>query len=127
MIKSSSCGKGIPHASYLHITLIPHTILIHHAKNISNYTLNFFVPGNYFNVKVKVAVLQQGQDWEASQTKDIKLVITGYYIFTASDSIFNALGIHLDKTTRTKSTSPPGTYETSLDTSPSQIIIIITM
>ena len=126
MIKSSSCGKGIPHASYLYITLIPHTILIHHTKNILNYTLNFFVPDNYFNVKVKVAVLQKGQDWEASQTKDLKLVITGYYIFTASDSI-NALGIHLEKTTRTKSTSPPGTYETSLDTSPSQIIIIITM
>lgn len=127
MIKSSSCGKGIAHASYLYITLIPHTILIHHTKNVLNYTLNFFVPGNYFNIKVKVSVLQQGQDWEASQTKDLKLVITGYYIFTASDNIFNALGIHLEKTTRTKSTSPAGTYETSLDTSPSQIIIIITM
>ena len=28
-----------------------------------------------------------------------------------------ALGIHLEKNTRTKSTSPPGTYKTSLDTS----------
>ena len=88
-----------------------------------------------FDTKAQVAkVLQQRQDWEVPQVKDLKLVIPEHYTFMASYSffatLFIAVGIpamHLEKTTRIKST-----YETSLDTSPPhhyqyhyQIIIII--
>ena len=74
-----------------------------------------------FNAKIKVAVLQERQDWEPPQIKDLKLVIPEHYTFMASNTIFIALGIldkHLEKTTQIKSTLPPGSYKTLLDTSP---------
>ena len=74
-----------------------------------------------FNAKIKVAVLQERQDWEPPQIKDLKLVIPEHYTFMASNIFFIALGIadkHLEKTTLIKSTLPPGSYKTSLDTSP---------
>ena len=74
-----------------------------------------------FNVKIKAAVLQERQDWEPPQIKDLKLVIPEHYTFMASNIFFIALGIadkHLEKTTLIKSTLPPGSYKTSLDTSP---------
>ena len=74
-----------------------------------------------FNAKIKVAVLQERQDWVPPQIKDLKLVIPEHYIFMASNIFFIALGIpdkHLEKTTLIKSTLPPGSYKTSLDTSP---------
>ena len=74
-----------------------------------------------FNAKIKVAVLQERQDWVPPQIKDLKLVIPEHYTFMASNIFFIALGIldkHLEKTTLIKSTLPPGSYKTSLDTSP---------
>ena len=74
-----------------------------------------------FNAKIKVVVLQQRQDWVPPQTKDLRLVIPEHYTFMASNIFFIALGIadkRLEKTTLIKSTLPPGSYKTSLDTSP---------
>ena len=68
-----------------------------------------------------MAILQQRQDWESPQIKDLKLVIPKDYLFMADNTIFYALGIqdnYLEKTTLIRSTLPPGSYKTSLDTSP---------
>ena len=54
-----------------------------------------------FNAKMKVVILQQRQDWEPPQIKDLKLVIPKDYTFMASNTIFIALGIqdkYLEKT-----------------------------
>ena len=70
-----------------------------------------------FNAKTKVAVLQESQEWEAHQVKDLKLVIPEHYTFMASNTLFIALGIldkYLKKATPNKSTMPPGSYKTSL-------------
>ena len=77
-----------------------------------------------FNTKTKEFVLQQRQDWEPPQIKDLKLVIPEDYTFMASNNIFIALGIqdkYLEKATLIRSTLPPGSYKTSLDTSPPPI------
>ena len=77
-----------------------------------------------FNTKTKEFVLQQRQDWEPPQIKDLKLVIPEDYTFMASNNIFIALDIlddYLEKTTLIRSTLPPGSYKTSLDTSPPPI------
>ena len=60
-----------------------------------------------FNAKIMVPILQQSQDWEPPQIKDIELVITEDYLFLASNAIFVALGIqdnYLEKTARIRST-----------------------
>ena len=64
-----------------------------------------------FNAKIKVAILQQRQDWEPPQIKDLRLVIPEDYTFIVSNNIFIALGIpdnYLEKTTLIRSTLPPG-------------------
>ena len=74
-----------------------------------------------FNTKIRVAILQQRQDWEPPQIKDLRLVIPEDCTFIVSNNIFIALGIpdnYLEKTTLIRSTLPPGSYKTSLDTSP---------
>ena len=74
-----------------------------------------------FNAKIKEAVSQQRQDWLPPQIKDLRLVIAEHYTFMASNIFFIALGIpdkHLEKTMLIKSTLPPGSYKTSLDSSP---------
>ena len=74
-----------------------------------------------FNAEIKISVLQQRQGWEPPQIKDLKLVIPKEYLFMADNTIFYALGIqdnYLEKTTLIRSTLPPGSYKTSLDTSP---------
>ena len=74
-----------------------------------------------FNAKIKVAVLQQRQDWEPPQIKDLRLVIPKDYTFMADNIIFIVLGMqdkYLEKTTLIRSVLPPGSYKTSLDTSP---------
>ena len=79
-----------------------------------------------FNAKVKVAVLQERQDWIPPQIKDLKLFIPEHYSFRASNILFIVLGIldkHLKKTTQIKSTLHPGSYKTSLDTSPPPILL----
>ena len=64
---------------------------------------------------------QNKDDWEPPQIKELKLLIPQYYTFLASNIFFIALGIsdkHLEKNMQIKSTLPPGSYKTSLDTSP---------
>ena len=64
-----------------------------------------------FNAKIKVAILQQRQDCEPPQIKDLKLVIPKDYTFMASNNSFIALGIrdkYLEKTTLIKSRLLPG-------------------
>ena len=66
-------------------------------------------------------LLQRRQDWVPPQIRDLRLVIPEQYTFMASNIFFIALGTadkHLEKTTLIKSTLPPGSYKTSLDTSP---------
>ena len=74
-----------------------------------------------FNTKIKVAILQQRQDWEPPQVKDLRLVIAKDYTFVADNTIFYALAIqnkYLEKTMLIRSTLRPGSYKTYLDTSP---------
>ena len=64
----------------------------------SNKFINFNLSaGTYsfddFSAKTKVAIIQQRQDWEPPQIKDLKLVIPEDYIFMASNTIFIALSI----------------------------------
>ena len=64
-----------------------------------------------FNAKTKVAILQQRQDLEPPQIKDLKLVIPEDYTFIASNNILIAHGIpynYLEKTTLIRLTLPPG-------------------
>ena len=46
-----------------------------------------------FHAKINVAILQERQDWEPPQIKDLKLVIPEHYTFMADNTIFIALGI----------------------------------
>ena len=74
-----------------------------------------------FNAKIKVAILEQRQDWEPPQIKDLRLVTPKDYTFMTSNNIFIALGIadnYLEKATLSRSTLPPGSYKMSLATSP---------
>ena len=73
-----------------------------------------------FNVKVEIAILQLRQGWEPPQIKDLRLVTAEDYRFMASHTIFITLGTknkYLEKTMLLRSTVPPGSYKTSLDTS----------
>ena len=68
-----------------------------------------------------MAILQEKQDGEPPQIKDLRLVIPKDYTFMADNTIFIALGIqdkYLEKTMLIRSTLPPGSSKTSLDTSP---------
>ena len=71
----------------------------------------------YFDTKIKEAVSQQRKDWVPPQVKDLKLVIPEHYTFMASNIFFIA-NKNLEKTMQIKSTLPPGSYKTFLDTSP---------
>ena len=107
--------------------------MIHKAGNRTSVEKTKFIHfnlsgGTYsiddFNAKVKISILQQRQDWEPPQIKDLKLVIPEDYTFMASNNFFITLGIpdkYLDKTTLMRSTLPPGSYKTSRDTSPPPI------
>ena len=99
-------------------TGVENTKFIHFNLSAGTYSIDDF------NAKVKISILQQRQDWEPPQIKDLKLVIPEDYTFMASNNFFIALGIpdkYLDKTTLIKSTLPPGSYKTSRDTSPPPI------
>ena len=41
-----------------------------------------------FNAKIEVAILQQRQDWEPPQIRDLQLVIPEDYTFVASNNFF---------------------------------------
>ena len=47
-----------------------------------------------FNTKIKEFVLQQMQDWEPPQIKELKLVISKDYTFLADNAIFIVLAWH---------------------------------
>ena len=99
-------------------TGVENTKFIHFNLSAGTYSIDDF------NTKTKEFVLQQRQDWEPPQIKDLKLVIPEDYTFMASNNIFIALGIqdkYLEKATLIRSTLPPGSYKTSLDTSPPPI------
>ena len=103
--------------------------MIHKAGNRTSVEKTKFIHfnlsgGTYsiddFNAKVKISILQQRQGWEPPQIKDLWLVIPESYTFMASNAIFIVLGIqdkYLEKTLLIRSTLPPGSYKTSLDTS----------
>ena len=62
-----------------------------------------------FNAKIKVAILQQRQDWGRPQIKGLRLVIPKDYTFMADNTIFIALGIqgkYLEKIMLIRSTFP---------------------
>ena len=44
-----------------------------------------------FNAKIKIAILQQRQDWEQPQVKDLRLFIPKEYLFMADNTIFMRL------------------------------------
>ena len=70
-----------------------------------------------FNAKIKVVILQQRQDWEPPQIKELRLVIPKDHTFMADDTIFIALGKqdkYLEMTRLIRSTLCPGSYKTSL-------------
>ena len=99
-------------------TSVENNKFIHFNLSAGTYSIDDF------NTKTKEFVLQQRQDWEPPQIKDLKLVIPEDYTFMASNNIFIALDIlddYLEKTTLIRSTLPPGSYKTSLDTSPPPI------
>ena len=99
-------------------TSVENNKFIHFNLSAGTYSIDDF------NTKTKEFVLQQRQDWEPPQIKDLKLVIPEDYTFMASNNIFIALGIqdkYLEKATLIRSTLPPGSYKTSLDTSPPPI------
>ena len=86
-----------------------------------------FSAGTYsiddFNTKIKVAILQQIQDWEPPQIKDLRLATPEVYTFIACNNFYRAWYIQwlLEKTMLISSRLFPGWYKTSLDTSPLSI------
>ena len=77
-----------------------------------------------FNAKIRLAILQQRQDWEPPQFKDQRLVIPKDYTFMADNTIFITRGKqdkYLEKTMLIRSTLHPGSCTISLDTSPPPI------
>ena len=105
------------------------SLLVYKAGKMTGVTNPEFIKftlseGTYsiddFNAKIKISILQQRQGWESPQIKDLNLVIPKDYLFIADNAIFYTLGIqdkYLEKNTLIRSTLPPGSYKTSLDTS----------
>ena len=82
-------------------TSVENNKFIHFNLSAGTYSIDDF------NTKTKEFVLQQRQDWEPPQIKDLKLVIPEDYTFMASNAIFITLGIpdnYLEKTTLIRST-----------------------
>ena len=88
------------------------TKFIHFNLSVGTYSIDDF------NAKIKVAILQQRQDWEPPQIRDLKLAIPADYTFIASNIALGIQDNYLEKTTLIRSRLFPGSYETSLDTSP---------
>ena len=88
------------------------TKFIHFNLSVGTYSIDDF------NAKIKVAILQQRQDWEPPQIRDLKLAIPEDYTFIASNIALGIQDNYLEKTTLIRSRLFPGSYKTSLDTSP---------
>ena len=81
--------------------------MIKHSKSsesntprLNDYIQLTFQVGTYsiddFNPKIKAAVLQQKQSWDAPQIKDVKFIKQENYPFTTCKKSFIELGV-LDK------------------------------
>ena len=104
------------------ILLSSFSIMVYKAGKLTSVENTKFISFNlsagtysidYFNAKIKVAILQQRQDWDTPQIKDLRLVIPRGYTFMASSTIFIALGISdsfLEKTTLIRSTLSTSSY-----------------
>ena len=91
------------------------TKFIHFNLSVGTYSIDDF------NAKIKVAILQQRQDWEPPQIRDLKLAIPEDYTFIASNIALGIQDNYLEKTTLIRSRLFPGSYKTSLETSPPPI------
>ena len=74
-------------------------------------------------------MLQQRQDWEVPQIKDLNLVMSKDYFFMTDNEIFYALGMQdnylLKNTTLIRSTLPNGSYKAFPDTSLPPTILLL--
>ena len=93
--------------------------------NLDDYIQFTLSSGTYsiddFNKKIKAAVLQQKQNWNAYHVKNLKLVVPENYAFTADNNFFIALGMpeKILKNINIKySLVFSGSYKTSLVTTP---------
>ena len=99
-------------------TSVENTEFIHFHLPAGTYSID------HFNAKIMVLIRRQRKNWEPTQMKKLKLAKPEDYTFMASNNVFIALGIpddYLEKTTLIRSTLPPGSYKTSLDSSPPPI------
>ena len=94
--------------------------------NLYDYTQFTLSSGTYsiddFNKKVKAAVLQQKQNWNAYHIKNLKLVVPENCAFTADNNFFIALGMPekiLKNINIKHSLAFSGSCKTQLDTTPS--------
>ena len=60
-------------------TGVENNILIKFSFSAGTYSINDF------NAKIKAAVLQERQDWEPPQIKDLKLIMPQYYTYMTSN------------------------------------------
>ena len=128
LIAVNSCQIELPQKDIILLSKV--SIIVYKAGKRTDVENTKFISFNLsgvtystddFNPKIKVAILQQRQDWEPPQIKDLRLVIPKDYTFMADNTIFIALGIqdkYLEKIMLIRSTLPPGSSKTSLDTSP---------
>ena len=128
-----SCQVGLAQKDI--ILLSKASLIVYKAGKQTGVTNTEFIKftlseGTYsiddFNAKIKISILQQRQGCESSQIKDLNLVIPKDYLFMADNVTFYALGIqdeYIEKTMLIRSTLPPGSYKTSLNTpSPPNIL-----
>ena len=66
-------------------TGVENTKFIHFNLSGGTYSINDF------NGKMNIAILQQRQDWEPPQVKDLRLVIPENYTFMAPNTILSRL------------------------------------
>ena len=93
--------------------------------NLDDYIQFTLSSGTYsiddFNKKIKAAVLQQKQNWNALHIKNLRLVVPENYAFTADNNFFIALGMpeKILKNINIKySLVFSGSYKTQLVTTP---------
>ena len=66
-------------------TSVENDKFIHFNLSAGTYSID------YFNAKIKVAILQQRLDWEPPQIKDLKLVVPEDYTFIARNNFLSRL------------------------------------
>ena len=129
LIAVKSCQIELPQKDIILLSEI--SIVIYKAGKCTGVENDKFIQCNHSagtysidNAKIKVAILQQRQDWEPPQIKDLQLAIPEDYTFIAFNNFSIAFGIlnnYFEKTTLIRSRLFPGSYKTSLDTSPPPI------